>query len=60
MRQEMHANGENWRSLDDDQIIRNYVCSRPDAATLVGDGICAARGVFLFSPDPNAPASRAG
>ena len=53
IRQEMHANGENWRRLDDDQLIRAYVCSRPDAATLVGDGICAVWGVFLFSPDPN-------
>ena len=34
-------NGENWRSLDNDQIIKNYVCSRDDAENLVGDGICA-------------------
>ena len=52
-RREMHANGENWRSLDDDETIRNYVCARPNAATLVGDSICAIWGVFLFSPDPN-------
>ena len=53
MRQQMHANGENWRSLDDDETIRNYVCSRNDAEDLIGDGICAIWGVFLFSPDPN-------
>jgi len=53
MRQQMHANGENWRSLDDDETIRNYVCSRNDAEDVIGDGICAIWGVFLFSPDPN-------
>jgi len=52
-RREMHANGENWRSLDNDEIIRNYVCSRNDAEDLIGAGICAIWAVFLFSTDPN-------
>ena len=53
MRQEMHANGENSRRLDDDELVGDYVCSRPDAASLVGDGISAAWALFLYSPDPN-------
>ena len=36
-------------------MIGGYVCSRPDAASLVGDGISAVWGRFLVSSDPNAP-----
>ena len=54
MRREMHANAENSRCLnDDDELIGDYVCSRLDAASVVGDGISAVWGLFLFSSDPN-------
>ena len=47
MRREMHANAENSRCLNDDELIGDYVCSRVDAASLVGDGISAVWGLFF-------------
>ena len=49
MRREMHANAANSRCLNDDEVIGDYVCSRHGAASLVGDGISAVWGLFLFS-----------
>ena len=49
----MHENAENSRCLNDDELIGNYVCPRRDAASLIGDGISAVWGLFLFSSDPN-------
>jgi len=53
MRTEMDAAGQRWRCLDDDELLRDYVCSRPDAAELVGGGIEQAWGAFLGSVDQN-------
>ena len=53
MRTEMDAAGQRWRCLDDDELLRDYVCSRPDASELVGAGIEQAWGAFLGSVDQN-------
>ena len=36
MRREMHANAENSRCLNDDELIGDYACSRPDAPRASG------------------------
>ena len=53
MRREMDASGEDARRIDDDELVLNYVRSRPDAQSLVGCGIHAVWARFLFSSDPN-------
>ena len=52
-REEMHAQCERSRRPNDDELVLNYVCHHPQAASLIGDGISAVWGVFLYISDPN-------
>ena len=53
MRTEMYAAGQKWRRLDDDELVKDYVCSRPDASELVAGGIQEVWATFLGSVDQN-------
>ncbi len=52
LRRKMADNKEVIRCLDNDEVLRDYVCSRTDAEDLVGHGIIAVWGCVHVSADP--------